>query len=56
MMTDRQIDTISMLVFQITGEHYESGRTDIIIRALEAAVNAATVLKEQREYDAVRDA
>ncbi len=56
MMTDRQIDHISMLVFRITGEHYENGATDVLIRALEAAANAASELKEQRAYDAVRDA
>lgn len=56
MMTDRQIDHIAVLVFQITGEHYEPGKTDVLIRALEAAANAAAELTAKREYEAVMDA
>ncbi len=56
MMTDRQIDHIAVLVFQITGEHFELGKTDVLIRALEAAVNAANELTAKRDYDAVLDA
>ena len=55
-MKDIEIDRICMLIFQLTGEQFEPGATQVLIRALEAGVNAADVMREKRVYDAVLDA
>lgn len=55
-MTDREIDRIGMLVFQLTGEMFEPGATAVLIRALEAGANAADLLREKRDYDKALDA